>query len=84
MTPSNRLQTVAPGQCLTDVLRLMAEHDVNQLPVVRGRDLVGMLDRSDVMRFIQVRRELGEPAAEADLASRRDEQSGAPHLAPRG
>jgi hypothetical protein len=38
----------------------MVEHDINQLPVLRGRQIVGMLDRSDVMRYIQVRRELDE------------------------
>lgn len=85
MTPSNRLQTVAPGQCLTDVLRLMAEHDVNQLPVVRGRDLVGMLDRGDVMRFIQVRRELGEAASEDEEAkARREQHDGRREMLPRG
>ena len=38
----------------------MAEHDVNQLPVVERRELVGMLDRADVVRFIQMHRELDE------------------------
>ncbi len=60
MTPASKLHSVAPNENLTDVLRLMAEHDVNQLPVVQGRALVGMLDRGDVMRFIQVRRDLRE------------------------
>lgn len=62
MTPATRLHTVAPSDNLTDVLRIMAEHDVNQLPVVQGRELVGMLDRGDVMRFIEVRRDLAEHA----------------------
>jgi Zn-dependent protease/predicted transcriptional regulator len=60
MTPATRLHTVSPGENLTRVLQMMAEHDVNQLPVVQGRELVGMLDRADVMRFIQVRRDLAE------------------------
>jgi len=64
MTPASRLHTVAPDQNLQRVLRLMAEHDVNQLPVVYGRELVGMLNRGDVMRFIQLRQEVGDrPAA---------------------
>jgi Zn-dependent protease/CBS domain-containing protein len=75
MTPATRLHTIEPGQCLTDVLQLMVQHDVNQLPVVRGRELVGMLDRSDIMRYIQVRRELGEAEAERDLEAR---QAGGP------
>jgi CBS domain-containing protein len=55
-----------PSESLTEVLRTMAEHDVNQLPVVQGRELTGMLDRGDVMRFIQVRRDLGEQATRLD------------------
>ncbi|MEX0750441.1 MAG: site-2 protease family protein [Dehalococcoidia bacterium] len=66
MTPAGQLHTVAPGQCLADVLHIMVERDVNQLPVVRGREPVGMLDRGDVMRFIQIRRELGEGASEGN------------------
>ena len=60
MTPASRLHTVEPSGNLAEVLRLMGEHNVNQLPVVRGRELVGMLDRGDVLRFIQVRRDLSE------------------------
>jgi len=66
MTPATRLVTVAPSQTMTTVLRLMGEHDVNQIPVVQGRELVGMLDRADVMRFIQVRRDLDERGAGGD------------------
>ncbi len=60
MTPVTRLHTVAPTDAITLVLRLMAEHDINQLPVVDRRELVGMLDRADVMRFIQLHRDLDE------------------------
>ena len=67
MTPATQLHTVAPGQRLTEVLHIMVERDINQLPVVRGREAIGMLDRADVMRFIQIRRELGEDAAEREL-----------------
>jgi CBS domain-containing protein len=73
MSPASSLHTVEPGQCLTDVLQVMVAHDVNQLPVVRGRAVVGMLDRGDVMRYIEVRRELGEAAAERELAERHSE-----------
>jgi CBS domain-containing protein len=67
MTPATRLHTVNPSENLTTVLQMMAEHDVNQLPVVQGRELVGMLDRADVMRFIQVRRDLAESVGSATL-----------------
>jgi Zn-dependent protease/CBS domain-containing protein len=58
MTPATRLHTVRPSDSLASVLQTMAEHDVNQLPVVDGRDLVGIFDRGDVMRYIQVKRDL--------------------------
>lgn len=60
MTPVTKLHTVTPSENLTQVLQLMAQHDVNQLPVVEHRELVGLLTRSDVMRFIEVRRDLDD------------------------
>lgn len=60
MTPSTRLHTVGPEESLTRVLQMMGQYDVNQLPVVRGRELIGMLGRADVMRFIQLRQDLGD------------------------
>jgi Zn-dependent protease/predicted transcriptional regulator len=63
MTSADHLLTVEAQQCLTDALRLMVEHDVNQVPVMRGQEIAGVLDRSDVMRYIQVRRELDEAGA---------------------
>lgn len=62
MTPSTRLQTIDPSADVMLALRLMSEHDVNQLPVVRGRELVGVLHRSNVVRFIELRRDLGDRA----------------------
>ena len=55
MTPASRLHTVTPTESITKVLQLMTLHDVNQLPVMRGRELVGLVTRGDVMRFIEVR-----------------------------
>jgi CBS domain-containing protein len=42
------------------VLQIMGEADVNQVPVVDGRQLVGMVSRSDILRLMQVRRELAD------------------------
>ncbi len=72
MTPASKLHTVAPGDSVTKVLHLMATNDVNQLPVVEGRELMGLVTRGDIMRFIQVRQDLGEAAAEATLPGRPD------------
>lgn len=64
MTPATRLHTVAPDQTLADVLRLMAEHDINQLPVLDRHQLVGMLTRGDLVRFLQMRKDVNELRAE--------------------
>ncbi len=72
MTPATKLQTVRPSDSLGEVLIAMAEHDINQLPVVEGRELVGMLDRGDVMRFIQVKRDLTEMGATPGADRARD------------
>jgi Zn-dependent protease len=63
MTPASALHVVSPDETLTDVLRLMARYDVNQLPVMRGHDLIGIVTRGDIMRYIHVREDLGEAAA---------------------
>jgi Zn-dependent protease/CBS domain-containing protein len=60
MTPVSRLHTVEPTESITKVLQLMSLHDVNQLPVMRGRQLVGIVYRGDVMRYIEVRKDLDE------------------------
>ena len=79
MTPATKLHTVSPSDNLTEVLRMMSQHDVNQLPVVERRELVGMLARSDVMRFIEVRRDLDEHPGVAD----KDAEQRASETAPR-
>lgn len=55
MTPFERLHTVAPQDDAIKVLQLMGQADVNQVPVVDGRLLVGIVSRADILRLIQVR-----------------------------
>jgi Zn-dependent protease/CBS domain-containing protein len=56
MTPFERLKTVAPDEEAMKVLQMMGEADLNQVPVVEGRLLRGMVSRADILRMIQVRR----------------------------
>ncbi len=58
MTPRDRLVTVTPESPLTEALQEMSERDIHQIPVVRGDQLVGLLTRNDVIRFIQLRNEV--------------------------
>jgi CBS domain-containing protein len=52
------LKTVAPEADLSAALGLMVESGVHQLPVVQDGALVGMLSRSDLMRYLQLGNEL--------------------------
>lgn len=51
------LHTETCNADLADALRVLAEHDVNQLPVVDGRMVVGMVSRADVVRVVQLHHE---------------------------
>lgn len=54
------LRTVSPDTEVTKALELLVTQDVNQLIVVdTDGTLLGILSRSDVMRFLQMRGELG-------------------------
>jgi Zn-dependent protease/predicted transcriptional regulator len=56
MVPQDRVLSVGPDDSLRDAMRLMAENDVNQLPVLQNGRLVGMLDRSHVLQYLHVRK----------------------------
>lgn len=59
MTPLEKLKSVSLSEDLSTVLRIMAEEDVNQVPVVEGGNIVGMIARDNLLSFISVRGELG-------------------------
>lgn len=55
MTPADQLTVASPLEEATSALRKISQLDIEQLPVVDRGQLVGMLDRSDVARWIEVR-----------------------------
>jgi CBS domain-containing protein len=55
----NPLHTVASSESVDVALKLLAEKDINQAMVLDGGQLVGMISREGLMRFVRVRRELG-------------------------
>jgi len=55
----NPLHTVASSESVDLALKLLAEKNINQAMVVDGGQLVGMIGRESLMRFVRVRRELG-------------------------
>jgi len=61
MVPFEKLHSVRPGQSLSDVLTMMINEDINQVPVVENGQVVGMLSREAIVRYIEMRRSLGTP-----------------------
>ncbi len=59
MTPFAKLKSVGPDEDLSTVLRILTEQNVNQLPVVKDGNIIGMIARDNLLSFISVRSELG-------------------------
>ncbi|MFH1383301.1 MAG: site-2 protease family protein [Chloroflexota bacterium] len=51
--------SVKPEDDLNGALKLLAQHGLNQVPVLSDGRVVGLLTRADVIRYIQVSQELG-------------------------
>lgn len=64
--------TVAPEANVAEAARLMSEHGVNRLPVLRHDELVGIVTRTDLVRAFtrsdaEIRREILEDVLERTL-----------------
>jgi CBS domain-containing protein len=59
MIPWEKLKTVHPDEDLALILDRMTTEDVNQFLVVDDGQLLGMVARDNLLRFIRVRSELG-------------------------
>jgi Zn-dependent protease/CBS domain-containing protein len=60
MLPLERLHSVPPSAPLLDALEMMGREDVNQLPVLKDGQLAGVISRSDILRLLHTRAELGK------------------------
>lgn len=54
MTGADELQTVGPDQDVTSALEKLTRHEFDQLPVVEGDQLVGLLRRQDVLKWLSL------------------------------
>lgn len=59
MTPFDKLKRVRPDADLASVLKILTEEDINQLPVVEGDTVIGMISREKLLAFINLRDKLG-------------------------
>jgi Zn-dependent protease/predicted transcriptional regulator len=58
MRPLDQVHTVTPSTPVMEALETMGRDDVNQLPVVSGNHLDGIVTRANVIQFLQTRAEL--------------------------
>lgn len=59
MTARERLYTVKPSSGIKEVLILMRDHALNQVPVVEAGDIVGWIDREYLLKILQLHSETG-------------------------
>lgn len=59
MVPSENVHTIAPDTTVLEAMRLMQEHDVNQLPVLQDGRMLGMLTRADVLQHLELKALVG-------------------------
>jgi predicted transcriptional regulator len=59
MTPLGKLKWVRPNEDLSNVMQLLTEEDVNQVPVMENNTIVGLVTRDNLLSFIRTRGELG-------------------------
>jgi Zn-dependent protease/CBS domain-containing protein len=57
MVKLDRLKSVAPEDDLTVVMQIMAENNINQVPVMRDHTVVGMVSRENLVNFINAQRQ---------------------------
>lgn len=55
MTPRSALASVAPQLDAAEALETLGSRDVNQVPVVDGDKLVGLLRREDIVKWLSLR-----------------------------
>jgi Zn-dependent protease/CBS domain-containing protein len=63
MTPIEKLSRIDANAELWTAFEKMGRDGLNQMPVMRGNELVGMLSRSDVVRYLQTLQQVGTRAA---------------------
>ncbi|GAI57733.1 unnamed protein product, partial [marine sediment metagenome] len=71
MTRTDELKTVSRDDDLNTVLQYLQSQDLNQLPVMQAGELIGMVTRSDLIRYLQLRQEI-DVRARAKGADKQD------------
>lgn len=69
MTPVEKVRVTVPETPLLEVLRMMEGEDINQIPVVSGDRLLGMLTRDQLLRVLSARMEMGASTVSGSRAA---------------
>jgi Zn-dependent protease/CBS domain-containing protein len=54
MTPADELVTLSPRMDANEAFQMLTRKDVRQIPVIENGQLVGLLRRRDIVRFLQL------------------------------
>lgn len=58
MVPLSQMKSVSPDEDLGNILQILTENDINQVPVIWENKVVGMVARDNLINFINTRNEL--------------------------
>lgn len=58
MRQLEQVYTASPEQPLLEILEMMNDQNINQVPVVQDGRFVGVLSRESVLRYLQIRQSL--------------------------
>ncbi|MCJ7514509.1 MAG: site-2 protease family protein [Dehalococcoidia bacterium] len=58
MTPLSQVKSVSPNEDLANILQILSENDINQVPVIWENKVVGIVARDNLINFINTRNEL--------------------------
>jgi CBS domain-containing protein len=59
MTPKDRLQSVSLDANGIEILATLTTRDVHQVPVMEGDRVAGIICRTDILRVLQLKSDLG-------------------------
>ena len=60
MVPLDRVHSAEPGEPVLQVLERMQKEDINQMPVLSGGHIIGMIGRDTILRVLQTRLQAGQ------------------------
>ncbi|MCL4523058.1 MAG: site-2 protease family protein [Acidobacteria bacterium] len=60
MIPREHVHVTSPDEPVLNLLERMQTEDINQMPVVSGNRVVGLISRDTILRVIQTRMEMGK------------------------